>query len=487
MLGVPKKTSVSSFSRRKAISGIAIAFLSLTMDVAFAASPGKSKSPANEPLFSQDFNQAPPAEWLDVPIGPVYGFIYSKFGMRRGPYFKVMHMERGGIRNSPFVRVQVPNDYPYKVGSDHYFSPNMLTTFGEERFRVGNWRGCIRWSGDPTWSGVRQKLYYQVLDGFVVGYDSMRGGLPGRLLNAGVRSGDLRNTEITTNLKKAGVLTNRVLIFTSGNYAGHGFLIEDYNTETGRMRLFPGYDYERSPPSAGSNFVIGPEHGERGVGSSSQASGNVFDIQGATFKVLNESGVLVPGETMTFKSSGITATVKSVRSKGRAFTQNIYIVRGSPGVRHYGGQGHELVWGMINIRDQYRFGHVSPYNDAPVKGFTFYKEDHHDQWWCLEERLDYDQNPWRLRAWLTTEWGASNLAPGTAGRRSGTRGVDGDGIPEFNDFLYMDFQVAMPALQRGEGVLLTWGGYAGESPGSYQDFDSFSLSDQKIGHPFSDK
>lgn len=483
-MGLFSKSSFPLFLTRTLLPGIAITFLFVTIGVVFSAPPGKSVTSDKKKLFSQDFNETPPAAWLDVPIGPVYGFIHSKFGIRAGPYFKVTHEKKGGVDGSPFIRVRGPEGYPYELGSDHYFAPNIFATFGDKRFRVGNWRGCIRWSGDPAWSGARQKLYYQVLDGFIVGYDSMRGGLPGQQLAVGTRSADKRNTEIATNLKKAGNLVNRVLVYTSGNYAGQGFLIEAYDAETGGMRLFPGYDYERSPPSADSKFVIGPEHGEQVVGSISRASGNVFDVQGATFKLLNESGVLVPGETATFQSSGVTATVESVRSKGRSFTQNVYIVKGPAGVKHYGGEGQEFVWGMINIGDQYRFGHVSPYNAAPVKGFTFYKEDHYDQWWCLEERLDYDQNPWRLRAWLTTEWGASHLSPGTAGRRPGTRGIDGGGIPEFNDFLYMDFQVAMPALLPGEGVLLTWGGYAGESLGSYQDFDSFALSNRKIGHPF---
>ena len=162
---------------RLLLAGIVIVLFSMLIDVAVTAPSSKSGSSGKKPLFAQDFKNAPPAAWLNMPIGPVYGFIHSKFGMRDGPYFEVTHETRGGIANSPFIRVRVPDDYPYAIGSDHYFAPNMSASLGEKRFRVGNWRGCTRWSGDPAWSGVRQKLYYQILDGFIVEYNSMRGSL----------------------------------------------------------------------------------------------------------------------------------------------------------------------------------------------------------------------------------------------------------------------------------------------------------------------
>ena len=154
------------------------------------------------------------------------------------------------------------------------------------------------------------------------------------------------------------------------------------------------------------------------------------------------------------------------------FHSGVYEPPGS----YFSGEGLELT--LYTVTD----GWVPANHPDNIVQHTnyFLVAEHFNEWWCLEVQQDYDQNPWVLKMWITTAWGAANLSDGQTG-------TDG-GVQHFNNYLYVHRQISHSGDSGDAAYALKIGAFINETvpDGATMDQDEIVVSESKIGHPFGD-
>jgi len=213
------------------------------------------------------------------------------------------------------------------------------------------------------------------------------------------------------------------------------------------------------------------------VGQTSGASADIFSFytydstSGA--RSVNIVGDFVVGETIVGQQSGATAIFGVFIYEERTVIQNHFWHNG--GGTYWAGGGAELAW--YSITHDW-IGANFPLNSVQHTNYL-YLHEHYDEWICLDTHFDVDQNPWDISVYVTTEWGAQNLA-------AGNTGTDSSGIQHFNDYLYISFIGSVPGLLPGNGFTSNqYGSYVNHmvTTGNQMFLDEYVLSYSKTGPP----
>jgi len=289
-----------------------------------------------------------------------------------------------------------------------------------------------------------------------------------------------------------GDITQRFLIFN--NTSG---LILSYNNSTGAVSIscFNGYD---TRPAVSDTWVLGPALGSS-ISHSNGSSGEVLCLTGSgssvRIELLNDQNYSLTSGTVTL-SDGTTFT--SATCNAQRHEHNIYgstIVNDDAYIHRY----HSTLTGtVLNLastgHNVPRISPVSPYNVAS-NDRMFIWEHHLNQWICIEQRLNVDVSPWINALWVTTEWGAANLADGVARLRDTGQSEGSSNPMEFNNVHYVQWPAwNWPAINRGltlrdevEGVLCEYGSYFANLDtytGETIDWGRVDVSTTKMGHCF---
>ncbi len=216
--------------------------------------------------------------------------------------------------------------------------------------------------------------------------------------------------------------------------------------------------------------------GERLIGQTSGARADLFQPEGASGRVTNVVGTFVANELLVAQTSGAQATFLGYEPQWRNVQLNHFWHPGDPGDGSRGDGFQDLRW-----QDQsygFYFPANNPLNDVQHTNFLILQE-HYDEWICLETLVDVDQAPWAAEIYVTTAWGAANLA-------AGSTGLDLSGRRHFHDYLYLRFvNPVAPALEDGFGFnWIEYGSYGGARTGDQLYLDEMVIATSKIGHPF---
>ncbi|MEK7703477.1 MAG: putative metal-binding motif-containing protein [Myxococcota bacterium] len=216
--------------------------------------------------------------------------------------------------------------------------------------------------------------------------------------------------------------------------------------------------------------------GERVVGETSGARADLFSPDASYSRITNVVDTFAAGEVLVGQQSAARATFVSYDPQWRNVQLNHFWHPGSVGDGSRGDGFQDLRW-----QDQshgYYFSANNPLNDVQHASFLVLQE-HYDEWICLETLVDVDQAPWVAEIYVTTAWGAANLAPGTTG-------LDTGGRRHFHDYLYIRFiNPVAPALEDGFGFnWIEYGSYGGARTGDQLYLDEMVIATSKIGHPF---